>query len=84
MARTRHPRKHSTGTHHSTADHARPRKNTKSAGIILAIFMGLLGLAVGFFATSGTTGMVVGTLIGVIAGFLVGNAMDKSVTNKTI
>jgi hypothetical protein len=59
-----------------------PKK--RNAKVILAIFIGLLGVAVSFFAGAITSvGYIIGGLIGALVGFLIGRSMDAASDKKT-
>lgn len=85
MAESRHRHKHTQ--HHGTPQPIgrREQKNSvRKAGLILAFFLGLVGLAVGFFAVGSTTAMVIGGVVGIVAGFLVGVRVDQAAEKKKL
>lgn len=62
---------------HHPQPHHRVEK-TRNAKLILAIFGGLIGIAVGFFGGgSETLYLVAGAIIGAVTGFFIGRGMDK-------
>jgi hypothetical protein len=85
MAESRHRHKHA---HHPSSQHAGGRQEGKptvrKAGLILAIFFGLVGLAIAFFAVGSTTAIIIGGVIGLVAGFLVGSRLDRAAQNKNL
>lgn len=85
MAHSRHPHKHahSKTTHHSNANHAVTKKQTRNASWIVCIFMALLGLAVGFFAGGNLFSSATGAIVGGIAGYLAGLSIDRNADIKT-
>ena len=83
MAESRHRHKHAPHQGSHPANIRNEQKNTgKKAGLILAIFIGLLGLAVAFFAVGTSTAMVLGGVVGTLAGFLIGSSLDRAAEKK--
>ena len=82
MPQTRH--RHKGHPHHQPPTHLPARApKKKNAKVILAIFIGLLGIAISFFAgASDATGYVIGGLIGAAVGFLIGRGMDAAAEKK--
>ncbi|MEJ7769242.1 MAG: hypothetical protein WKF89_15590 [Chitinophagaceae bacterium] len=66
-------------THHAVAG----TKSKRSAALLMAIFIGFVALAISAFA-SGTNSlwMVGSTILGVVAGALIGHKIDKSIEKK--
>jgi hypothetical protein len=85
MAESRHRHKHPH--HHVPPPQAGRRDQNPSvrkAGLILAVFLGLIGLAIGFFAVGSTTAMSVGAVVGIVAGFLIGIRIDRAAEKKKL
>lgn len=84
MPQTRH--RHKGHPHHQPSTHVpakAPKK--KNAKIILAIFIGILGVAISFFAgATDTTGLVIGGVIGALVGFLIGRGMDAAAEKRDL
>jgi len=85
MAESRHRHKHAH--HHAT--HANPthhqqKTSARKAGLILAVFIGLLGLAVAFFAVGTTNAVVIGGLIGAVLGYLIGSSLDRAAERRKL
>ena len=77
----KHP-SHATLPHHEPAAKARPKS---SAAILMAIFIGTVGLAIGWLATGMNYGwMVASTAIGVVSGLLIGRGIDRSIEKKKV
>lgn len=85
MARTKTQRQHahSQATHHSSANHATPRKTSKTASWIVSIFLALVGIAVGFFAGGDALSTIGGGIVGGVIGYLAGLSIDRSATAKS-
>ena len=83
MAESRHRHKHvhQRSSHPQNVRHDQ-KTSVRKAGLILAIFMGLIGFAIAFFALRTTTAMVVGGVIGMLAGFLIGISLDRAAEKK--
>lgn len=85
MAESRHRHKH---PHHAPrpalAENRQSKHSARKAGLILAIFIGVLGLAVGFFANGTTTGVIVGGLAGLVLGFLLGSSLDRAAEKRKL
>ena len=84
MPNSRHRHK---GHHH----HAQPQahqqvskpKPKRSAAILMAIFVGVFGLAIGaYFSSFSMPWIVLGTIIGAITGYLLGGGIDKTFSKK--
>jgi F0F1-type ATP synthase assembly protein I len=55
----------------------------KSAVPVAVIFIGLIGVGIGYFATDGSIPwLIVGLILGVGAGYLFGKQFDKSFSKK--
>ena len=55
----------------------------KSAVPVAVIFIGLIGVCIGYFATDGSIPwLIVGLILGVGAGYLFGKQFDKSFSKK--
>lgn len=85
MAESRHRHKH---PHHAPraafSETRQPKGSARKAGLILAIFIGVLGLAVGFFANGTTTGVIVGGLAGLVLGYVLGNSLDRAADKRKL
>jgi uncharacterized membrane protein len=83
MAESRHRHKHAQhhASHPQNVRHE-PKTSVRKAGLILAIFLGLIGLASAFFAVGTTTAMIIGGIIGMMAGFLIGISLDRAAERK--
>ena len=83
MAESRHRHKHAhhQGSHPTNVRHEQ-KNSGKKAGLILAIFVGLLGLAIAFFAVGTSKAMVMGGVVGTLAGFLIGSSLDRAAEKK--
>ncbi len=82
-SRTHKPQAHSHSTHHASANHHNPRKPARTASWIVAIFLALVGIAVGFFAGGDALSTIVGGIVGGVAGYLAGLSIDKNSLAKS-
>lgn len=82
-SKQQHKRSHTKTTHHTSANHAVSKKQTRNASWIVCIFMALLGLAVGFFAGGNLFSSATGAVVGGIAGYLAGLSIDRNAEIKT-
>jgi hypothetical protein len=81
MARSHHrPKKH----HPQQQQHAGTSKPRKKAAPVISIFLGVFGLAIGYFAAGefNIIALVAGAAIGALAGYLIGNNIDKAALKK--
>jgi outer membrane lipoprotein SlyB len=79
----RHKHKHPSHTNprHEPAV-IKPRRK-RNAALLMAIFIGFLGLAIGSFATGmNYSWMIASASIGAIAGALIGHGIDRSIERK--
>ncbi len=68
--------------HHHEQTELKPRRKSKAA-ILMAVFIGFLGLAIGALASGMNYSWMIGsTSIGAIAGALIGHGIDKSLEKK--
>jgi uncharacterized membrane protein len=85
MAESRHRHKHAH--HHTTPVNQTPheqRSSARKAGVILAVFIGLLGLAVAFFAVGTTNAVIIGGVVGIVLGFLIGSSLDRAAEKRKL
>ena len=82
MARSRHRHKH----HHAAqASHPHTVKQAprRSAVSIMVVFVAILGLGVAFISVgSDLVWLIAGTVVGAIAGYLIGRSMDRVAAKK--
>jgi hypothetical protein len=79
MPNPHHRKKHK---HFQPPPHVR-KEDKKGAAGILAIFGGIVGLAITFFAAQASLlWMVVGTVAGIVTGYFAGTLIDKPSTRK--
>jgi NAD/NADP transhydrogenase beta subunit len=80
MARSHHRKKHKEQLRHFKHKEETTFSTPKSkAANIFALMGAIVGLAVGYFATDGTIlWVVIGVVIGGIAGYLVGRKVDSN------
>lgn len=85
MAESRKRHKHPHHHQHAAQDvsHA-SHQPAKRAGLILAVFIGLLGLAVAFFAVGTSTAALIGAAVGAAIGFLIGSSLDRAAAKKKL
>jgi len=80
MARSHHrPKKHHPQQQHPASARAR-----KKAAPVISIFIGFFGLAIAYFAAGGPNiaALIAGAVIGAVAGYLIGNSIDKASLKK--
>ena len=84
MPQSSHRHKHKHPVHHQ--QHAQPvvkHARKRSAALLMAVFIGFLGLAIGAIASGmNYLWITVSTTLGVIAGALIGHGVDKSLGKK--
>jgi len=70
------PHRKSSNTHAKT-------KKTNRASIIVALFVGLLGLGISYFIFgANTTALLLGALIGIVIGAIFGFLVARNLSNK--
>lgn len=68
--------------YHPPANAVKSQKN-KSAVIVAAIFFGLIGVGIAFFAAgSNAWWLIAGAILGVVGGYFFGHQIDKSFSKK--
>lgn len=79
MARSHHrPKKHHPQQHHAAT--SKPRKK---AATVISIFIGFFGLGIAYFAAGpNVIVLIAGALIGAVAGYFIGNSIDKAAIKK--
>ena len=90
MANPHHRAKHKTYVHqkhmaqkHHQHEQTAPVRSTKKAATPLGIAGAIAGLVVGYIANNESILVIVScTLIGALAGYLFGNAVDRSLVKK--
>jgi VIT1/CCC1 family predicted Fe2+/Mn2+ transporter len=80
MARTHHRKKHKEHLRQFKHSHDTVASKTKGKAIYVFLIIGaIVGLAIGYFASTGATGwMAIGLVAGGIAGYLIGRSIDGS------
>lgn len=74
--------------HHAhSAPHPQPpaagTRSKRSAALLMALFIGLVGLAIGAFASGMNSLWMTGSAaLGVVAGALIGHGIDKTIQKK--
>ncbi|SMO54472.1 hypothetical protein [Solitalea koreensis] len=69
--------------HQINHSHAKPQPQSHNAAVALAVFIGMLGLAVAFFSNGpNLLWMAVGVTAGALLGFILGNSIDKAAARK--
>ncbi|MEO5999217.1 MAG: hypothetical protein ABIN89_20725 [Chitinophagaceae bacterium] len=84
MPESTHRHKHKHPVHHDTT-HIPPVKHARkrSAALLMAIFIGFLGLTIGALASGmNYSWMIASTTVGAVAGALIGYGVDKSLGKK--
>ena len=80
------PRSKQRKHHHDPQQHPAGAKKTgkgRSAVTVAVIFFALLGLGIAFFASgSSILWMLLGALVGGVAGYFFGKQIDKSLASK--
>jgi uncharacterized membrane protein len=77
----RHKTHHKHQVHQSHPQEV-PRKTRRSAALLMAIFIGILGMAIAAFAAGLNLWMVAGAAAGALAGYLIGHDIDKTAARK--
>lgn len=64
--------------------HPRPfsAKQKRKAAPIFAIFLGVFGLGIGYFATGTIVALIIGAIVGAAVGYLIGHNLDKMAVKK--
>ena len=79
----RHKHKHSAHVNSHQEQTALKPHRKRNAALLMAIFIGLLGLVISALASDmNYLWMIVSTSIGAIAGALIGHGIDKSLEKK--
>lgn len=81
MPQSSHRHKHKHAVHHNPQHDQHVVKHTRkrSAALLMAVFVGFLGLAIGAIASGmNYLWMTASTALGAIAGALIGRGVDKS------
>ena len=70
--------------HHQVIHQVKTKSKTQhNAALALAVFVGMLGLAVAFFSGGpNILWMAVGVTAGAVVGYLLGNTIDKAAAKK--
>lgn len=80
-SRNRVKHHHPHHPHHPTAHHQ--KKIKRSAALVVAVLVAILGLAIAFLTQGADTfWLLTGTISGALAGYFVGRSMDKSIEKK--
>jgi len=77
MARSHHRHK----KHHPQPPRPFSTKQKRKAAPVFAIFLGVFGLGLGYFA-AGILALIVGAIIGAAIGYLIGYNLDKMAIKK--
>lgn len=82
QSKNRHPHKHVQQHDHPSGTSAKHKKANQSI-IVTVLFFSLIGLGISYFIT-GTSiiGLLAGTIIGAIAGYIFGKQVNKSLSGK--
>ena len=73
---------HNQHQHHPAPKRAMPKKNGRAAIVAMVLFS-LLGFGIGYLTSSASLPILITTtVIGAIAGYLLGHQIDKSITKK--
>jgi hypothetical protein len=79
MARSHHRHK----KYHPAQYHAAsPKAKRKTATMVFVIFLGLFGLGIGYFAAGSIASLIIGAVLGCVAGYLIGFNLDKMASRK--
>ena len=78
MARSHHRHK----KHHPQQPRAVSSRPKRKAAPVFAIFLGVFGLGIGYFAAGTIPALIIGAVIGVVIGYLIGHNLDKMAIRK--
>jgi hypothetical protein len=78
MARSHHRHK----KHHPQPPRAASSRPKRKAAPVFAIFLGVFGLGIGYFAAGTIVALVIGALIGIAIGYLIGHNLDRMAIKK--
>ena len=79
MARSHHRhKKYHPAQYHPVSS----KSKRKTATTIFIIFLGIFGLGVGYFAAGSIFSLIIGAIIGSVAGYLIGHNLDKMAIRK--
>jgi len=77
MARSHHRHK----KHHPQQPRAVSPKPKRKAAPVFAIFLGVFGLGIGYFA-AGIPALIAGAVLGAVIGYVIGHNLDKMAVKK--
>jgi F0F1-type ATP synthase assembly protein I len=81
-SKSRHAHKHPQDHHKTSNTHPKSKKSNRAV-IVAVIFFAFLGLGIGFFIdASSIPVLLAGAIVGGFAGFLFGNQVSKSLSEK--
>lgn len=81
-SKSRHPHKHPQQHHNTPGIHTKSKKANRLI-IVTVLFFGVLGLGIGFFVDSESITVLLSCLAaGVLAGYIVGYQIKKSLSEK--
>ena len=78
MARSHHRHK----KHHPQQPRVGSSKPKRKAAPVFAIFLGVFGLGIGYFAAGTIPALIIGAIIGSVIGYLIGYNLDKMAFRK--
>jgi hypothetical protein len=82
QSKSRHPHKH-VQQHNRPAGAPPKSQKTNRSIVVTVIFFALIGLGISYFiAGSDITGLIIGIIVGSIAGYIFAMQVNKSLTKK--
>lgn len=78
MARSHHRHK----KHHSHQPRIGSSKPKRKAASVFAIFLGVFGLGIGYFAAGTIVALIIGGVVGIVIGYLIGHNLDNMAMKK--
>lgn len=78
MARSHHRHK----KHHSHQPRVGSPRPKRKAAPVFAIFLGVFGLGIGYFASGTIVAVIAGAIVGVAIGYLIGHNLDNMAIKK--
>jgi uncharacterized membrane protein YfcA len=71
------------GQHHYAKNPPAPHKERTDGRTFWAIMMGVFGLIIAYFASgNNVVALVIGALVGAVAGYYIGKSMEKDIPRK--